>query len=49
MVAEELIVRAGSRRRAIPLPPRISRLPLESARLDDGTLVVSFAAPGEVP
>jgi arsenite-transporting ATPase len=49
VVAEELIVRAGSRRRAIPLPPRISRLPLESARLDDGTLVVSFAAPGEVP
>jgi arsenite-transporting ATPase len=42
VVDEELIVRAGSRRRAIPLPPRISRLSLTSARLDGGTLVVSF-------
>ncbi len=44
VVGEELIVRAGSRRRAIPLPPRISRLPLSSARLEGGRLVVSFDA-----
>jgi arsenite-transporting ATPase len=43
LVADELIVRAGSRRRAIPLPPRIARLSLESARLEDGTLLVSFS------
>jgi len=42
VVEDDLIVRAGSRRRAIPLPPRIARLPLESARLEAGTLVVSF-------
>jgi arsenite-transporting ATPase len=46
VVDGELIVRAGSRRRALPLPPRIARLPLESARLDDGVLVISFAAAG---
>jgi len=44
VVEDELIVRAGARRRAIPLPPRIARLPLESARLDEGDLVVSFRA-----
>ncbi len=43
VVEDELIVRAGSRRRAIPLPPRIARLPLESARLHKGALVVSFS------
>jgi arsenite-transporting ATPase len=42
VVEQELIVRAGARRRAIPLPPRIARLPLSSASLEDGTLVVSF-------
>ncbi len=47
VVEEDLIVRAGSRRRAVPLPPRISRLPLASARLQDGTLVVSFGAAPE--
>ena len=45
VVEAELIVRAGSRRRAIPLPPRVHKLPLESARLEDGSLVVSFARP----
>ncbi len=47
VVEDELIVRAGSRRRAIPLPPRIYKLPLTSARLRDGTLVVSFEPPAE--
>jgi arsenite-transporting ATPase len=45
VVEDELIVRAGSRRRAIPLPPRIAKLPLTGARLEDGTLVVSFEDP----
>ena len=45
VVDGELIVRAGSRRRSIPLPPRIARLALESARVDDGTLVVAFREP----
>jgi hypothetical protein len=45
VVDAELIVRAGSRRRSIPLPPRIARLALESARIDDGTLVVAFREP----
>jgi arsenite-transporting ATPase len=49
VVAGDLIVRAGSRRRAIPLPPRFSPLALESARLHEGMLVVAFAAPGEAP
>ena len=43
VVEDELIVRAGSRRRRVRLPPRIARLSLESAQLRDGTLVVSFA------
>ena len=41
----ELIVRAGARRRAIALPPRIARLAVESARLEAGSLTVSFAQP----
>jgi arsenite-transporting ATPase len=45
VVEEELIVRAGSRRRSIRLPPRIARLALESARIHDGTLVVAFGQP----
>ena len=43
MIEDELVVRAGSRRRAITLPPRIARLALESARLEDGVLRVIFA------
>jgi arsenite-transporting ATPase len=43
MVDEELVVRAGARRRAIPLPPRVSRLELGGAKLNGDTLVVSFA------
>jgi len=42
VVEEELIVRAGARRRAIPLPPRVARLELDAARLDGETLVVTF-------
>ena len=45
VVEQELIVRAGSRRRSIRLPPRIARLALESARIHDGTLVVAFGQP----
>ena len=45
VVENELVVRAGSRRRAIPLPPRFGRLALRSARLSDGTLVVDFGPP----
>jgi arsenite-transporting ATPase len=44
-VEGELIVRAAARRRAIALPPRIARLAVESARLEDGNLIVSFARP----
>lgn len=43
VVGEELIVRSGARRRAIPLPPRVARLELDTARLDGETLVVSFS------
>ena len=45
VVEGELVVRAGSRRRSIRLPPRIARLALESARIDSGILVVSFSEP----
>ena len=48
VVEGELVVRAGSRRRALVLPRRIAPLPLAGARLEDGVLTVSFgpAAPG---
>lgn len=39
----ELVIRVGARRRAIKLPPRFASLRIESARLDAGKLVVSFA------
>ena len=42
VVAGELVVRAGSRRRALILPRRIAPLPLGSARLEDGVLTVAF-------
>jgi len=45
VIEDELVVRAGSRRRSIRLPPRIARLALESARIYDGTLVVGFREP----
>jgi arsenite-transporting ATPase len=45
VVEGELIVRAGSRRRSIRLPPRIARLALEFARVDAGSLVVGFREP----
>lgn len=43
VVESELIVRAGARRRAIPLPPRVARLELDDAELQGETLIVSFA------
>jgi arsenite-transporting ATPase len=43
VVEDDLIVRAGSRRRSLKLPPRIALLDLSEARLDGGELVVSFA------
>jgi HSP20 family molecular chaperone IbpA len=45
VIEDELVVRAGSRRRSIPLPPRVARLSLGDAELRDGTLVVSFVQP----
>jgi len=45
---DSLLVRAGSLRRAIPLPRRLARLSLASARLDAGRLIVRLApAPAE--
>jgi arsenite-transporting ATPase len=46
VVEDELLVRAGALRRALKLPPRMAALPLAGARLEDGVLVVSFAAGG---
>jgi len=43
---DELIVRAGARRRALKLPRRLAGLGLASARLDAGRLVVRFAPAG---
>jgi len=42
VVADELIVCAGSRRRSLALPRRVAPLPLTGARLDEGVLRVSF-------
>ena len=42
VVAGELVVRAGSRRRKLVLPRRIAPLPLSAARLRDGVLTVTF-------
>jgi hypothetical protein len=44
MVEDELIVRAGARRRALMLPARIAASRLAGARLTGGELVVSFDA-----
>lgn len=44
VVDGELIVRAGSVRRALALPPRIAKLPLAGASLDSPELVVRFDA-----
>lgn len=43
LVEDDLVVRAGSRRRSLKLPPRIAHLPLAGAQLEAGELVVSFA------
>lgn len=42
VVDDELIVRAGARRRALLLPGRVAASRLAGARLQDGELVVSF-------
>ena len=47
VVGDELVVRAGSRRRALILPRRIAPLPLKAARLENGLLTVSFGPPTE--
>jgi len=44
-VGTELVVRAGSLRRAIPLPDRFAELELDSARLEAGELVVGLRRP----
>lgn len=44
---DALLVRAGALRRAIPLPRRLARLSLASARLDAGRLVVRLAPAAE--
>jgi arsenite-transporting ATPase len=46
VVDEELIVRAGARRRALLLPGRVAASRLAGARLQDGELVVSFEPVG---
>ena len=45
VVEDELVVRAGSRRRALMLPRRVAPLPVTAARLEDGVLTVSFGQP----
>jgi arsenite-transporting ATPase len=49
VVAGDLVVRAGSRRRAIRLPRRIAACALDSARLEGGELVVEFDAGAAPP
>ncbi|MBW2270763.1 MAG: ArsA family ATPase [Deltaproteobacteria bacterium] len=44
VVDDELVVRAGSRRRALKLPRRIAACTLDGAVLDAGELVVAFEA-----
>jgi arsenite-transporting ATPase len=47
---DELFVRAGALRRAVPLPRRLARLSLASARLEGDRLVVQLApAPAPAP
>jgi arsenite-transporting ATPase len=45
-IEDELVVRAGERRRALKLPRRIAPLSLQGARFAGEELVVSFARPG---
>ncbi|MDJ0870025.1 MAG: TRC40/GET3/ArsA family transport-energizing ATPase [Myxococcota bacterium] len=46
---DQLLVRAGGRRRAVPLPRRLARLHLAGARLENGCLTVRLAAPEPWP
>jgi arsenite-transporting ATPase len=43
-VEDELVVRAGERRRSLVLPRRMAALDVEGAKLSRGELTVSFAA-----
>lgn len=43
-VEDELVIRAGDRRRSLVLPRRMAALDVESAKLRGGELTVSFAA-----
>jgi arsenite-transporting ATPase len=47
VVEDELVVRVGSRRRALILPRRVAPLPLTAARLEDDVLTVSFGQAAE--
>lgn len=49
VVDDELIVRAGARRRALLLPGRIAASTLAGARLAEGELIVSFDSPSTSP
>jgi arsenite-transporting ATPase len=49
VVAGDLVVRAGARRRAIRLPRRVAACTLDAARLEAGELVVEFAASAPPP
>jgi arsenite-transporting ATPase len=49
VVDDELIVRAGARRRALLLPGRIAASTLAGARLRDGELIVSFESATRAP
>lgn len=44
VVEDDLVVRVGSRRRSLKLPPRIAQLDLSEARVEAGELVVFFAS-----
>lgn len=44
---DQLVIRSGGRRRALPLPRRLARLDLAGAKLEKGRLVVRLAAPAE--
>ncbi len=48
-VEDELVVRAGERRRSVLLPRRVAPLELEGARWSEGELVVSFATDRSAP
>ncbi len=46
---DQLVVRSGARRRAVPLPRRLARMVLSSARLEDGCLRVGLVPEPATP